>query len=282
MELTLSKIFDSISGTFKGLPFNLGGAPNVCAQDYLQCVAEGDIQGHTPFHKFGRLAGVTNNANESALTPFTLNVAYSFPASAITMNLVSTSVNDAAAGSGVRTIRIEGLKAGYVSDTEDLTLNGTNVVATTKQWLRINKLYALTRGTTNAAGTITLKDVTNTTTYCSIEIGLTQSRSLVYTVATGKTLFLTSVSMSSGNGNSAQNNSLNFATFTIKSNCQDGVKLDQNIFYPQFENGVLNASYYRPFEMPIKIPATCDLFMGVTGDSTAATKCTAAIRGWIE
>lgn len=49
------KFIDSL-GALKALLWN-GDAPQICAQDYLQALAEGDVAGHTIYSKLGYSAG---------------------------------------------------------------------------------------------------------------------------------------------------------------------------------------------------------------------------------
>ena len=46
------RFLDSLTGTVKSLQWN-GEAPQICAQPYLQALAEGDIPGHTPWVRIG-------------------------------------------------------------------------------------------------------------------------------------------------------------------------------------------------------------------------------------
>ena len=57
------KIYDSLGGTYKGLQFN-DVSPQVCAQPYLQAMAEGDITGHTPWLKIGYSPSITTTDSD--------------------------------------------------------------------------------------------------------------------------------------------------------------------------------------------------------------------------
>jgi len=74
------------------------------------------------------------------------NVARPFPA-ATTVSVSSSNANDAAAGTGVRTVRVTGLNASYEEITEDLSMNGQTEVTGSKVFARVNNLEALTWGT---------------------------------------------------------------------------------------------------------------------------------------
>ena len=79
---------------------------------------------------------------------------------AATMEAISSSANDTAAGTGARTIQIEGLDSSFNPITEVITLNGTSAsTATTQPFLRVYRAYVLTCGAYGGvnAGTITIR-----------------------------------------------------------------------------------------------------------------------------
>ena len=113
---------------------------------------------------------------------------YTFPASAASMNVVST-INTGSDKTGT-TILVQGLDANYTAISETVTLNGTTAVATTKSFLRINSI-SVSAG--QPTGVITIKDSTNTTTYAQITAGLGRSQMSIYTVPAGYTFYLSRI-----------------------------------------------------------------------------------------
>lgn len=162
-------------------------------------VARGQVTGHSTVNIYGVQASVT-----TSYIPVWENAsAYTYPAAATTMNLVST-VNTGGDKTGT-TVLIQGLDANYESISETLTLNGTTVVVTTKSYLRINSMSvsSVTSGA-NPTGVITLKDLTNTTTYAQIAAGFGRSQMSIYTVPAGYTLYLSRIdAYTSLNGSSS-------------------------------------------------------------------------------
>jgi len=82
-----------------------------------------------------------------------------------TVTIVSSDVDDTAAGSGARTVVYFGLPSStsteYVADT--ITLNGTTAVTSSGTWWRINRAYVVTAGSTGGnEGTITIASSTTT------------------------------------------------------------------------------------------------------------------------
>jgi hypothetical protein len=255
----------------------VGGKPRVSSTPYAYDIAEGNIVGHTAFAKYGRVAGVNNLLVDVWAGEGGSASVYVFPPSAIKFTIASTSGNDDEGSTGIEKIMISGLDTNYAEQTEEVTLNGTADVVTTKNFLRINYCYATQAGANGvAAGVITIKNAAKTITYSSIETGLTACRTLVYTVPVGKTLYLTSLTMASGAGGNAIK--LNAVVFTPKIRV-----FGSTVFIPQGEFMTINGDTLRPLEFPAVIAAKSDVKMSVQGDyASGATLCIAAVRGWIE
>jgi hypothetical protein len=177
-------------------------------------VARGQVDGHSTVNIYGYGAAVTT----STIPAWENTTAYTFPAAATTMNLVST-VNTGGDKTGT-TILIQGLDSSYAAISETLTLNGTTVVVTTKSYLRINSIsVASVTGGAAPTGVITLKDLTNTTTYAQIAAGFGRSQMSIYTVPAGNTLYLSRIdAWTSANGSSAD-----FATYSNTTYSSTGV-----------------------------------------------------------
>lgn len=270
------KIYDENTSTYKGLLFN-EGSPQVCSQDYLLSLSEGDITGHTPFSKFGRVSAVSNTLVDVWINGTGTPSQYVFPPSAIQFHVVSTSAQDGVGGTGILTLRLEGLDSNYAVITEDITMNGITPVTTTNSFLRINFCYALTAGSTGAAvGTITVKNTADTITYSVISPGMNVCRQLIYTVPAGKTLYLTSLTIASGQGGNSLN--VNAVIFTPKYRLVGG-----SVFYPAGELLAINSETIRTLEIPGKFTEKTDIKMSVIGDyASASSTCIGAVRGWLE
>lgn len=162
-------------------------------------VARGQIPGHSTVNIYGFQVSVTT-AN---IPIWEVAGAYAYPAAATTMNLVST-VNTGADKTGT-TILIQGLDLTYRPISETLTLNGTTVVVTTKSYLRIQSIsVSSVTGGVEPTGTITLKDLTNTTVYAQINPSIGRSQMAIYTVPAGYTFYLSRIdAYTSANGSSA-------------------------------------------------------------------------------
>lgn len=97
-----------------------------------------------------------------------------FPVGAAeTLTIVSSSTADAAAGTGLRRLRVVGLDAAGKERTEDVSMNGTTPVVTTTTWTRVSRAFGILGGSgqTNA-GTITVR---HTTTAANVFVSMAPS-----------------------------------------------------------------------------------------------------------
>ena len=166
-------------------------------------VARGQVDGHKTLFKFG-INGVVGTSVE---TVWAEGGTYAYPASATVMKISSSSADDAAAGTGARTVAIFGLDASYNEINETVTLDGQTAVNTTNSFLRIFRMYVVTAGSgATAAGTIyagtgTVTSGVPATVYGMIALNANQTQMAFWTVPAGYTLYLTGVYYTSGNTN---------------------------------------------------------------------------------
>lgn len=222
-------------------------------------VARGQVMGHSTLNIYGYQSAVTTTN-----IPLWENAtAYTYPVSATLMNLVSTDAADTA------TILITGLLAGYVLATESVVLGGTNPVSTVNAFLRINSMQVSVGSATNPAGTVTLKDPTNTTTYAKINPGIGRTQMSIYTVPAGYTFYLSRVdSNSSFNGNNA-----NYVTYKNYSVTSTGV-------VSVTQQAPFTTWYHAQRVMPRPFAEKTDLqFQFVTSAGTAQVNC--AVEGYL-
>ena len=165
-------------------------------------VARGQIPGHKLQFKFGHNAAV--GATEETI--WAEGGLYVYPTSATQMTVSSSSADDAAAGTGARTVNIQGLDADYNEISEDIILNGQTPVTTVNSYLRINRGTVLTAGTggKNAgiirAGTGTVTSGVPANVFLSIDgDGDNQTLMCLWTVPAGYTAFMVQTNVSTGN-----------------------------------------------------------------------------------
>lgn len=118
-------------------------------------IAQGLVPGKVGVLTFGRNSDIDTNSDPEDV--WEGGGLYVPPTVAMIHSMVSTSVADAAAGTGARTVRVEGLDTNFLEIEETLTLNGTTAVSTTLAYRRINQVQVETAGSGEVnAGAITL------------------------------------------------------------------------------------------------------------------------------
>jgi hypothetical protein len=143
--------------------------------------------------------------------------------SAATASIVSTSANDTAAGTGARTMLIDGVDNNWNRITETVTLNGTTPVITTKSFLRINRMYITSSGTgqTNA-GNITA--TITATIQASIVAGAGQTEKSQYAVPMGYRFTIAYWNVNSG-ANS------DFEAFLLTNHNNEGWRIRRRLYF---------------------------------------------------
>lgn len=154
-------------------------------------VARGQIAGHSTANIYGYQASIG-----TTFIPVWENAtAYTYPVAATQMNLAGSSGDTAS-------ILINGLDSDYRLISETVVLNGATPVTTVKSYLRINSMSVTVGSATNPSGAVTLKDLTNTTTYAKINAGVGRTQAAIFTVPAGYTYYLQRVNIyTSLNGN---------------------------------------------------------------------------------
>jgi hypothetical protein len=166
------------------MEYNSGGQPVIRTQDFNLAVAQGKVPGVRGLS----ISGYRQSSGAGFL-PAWEDGAYVYFTSAQVVRVWSDSASDTNVS-----VRIEGLDAEYVEQTETVVLtNGIVGVLTTKQFLRINSI-SLTRapnnvglihaGSSNRAITLAYIGAVN-------NISAGRSQMTVYTVPAGHTFYLT-------------------------------------------------------------------------------------------
>lgn len=169
----------------------------------LLSIARGLIAGHS----FYSDAGYTNNlGTASNTTVWAGNSLYTYLSAATFLTLSSSSANDTAAGTGARTVFVQGLDANYNLITETMSLAGLSAVATANAYLRVFRIFVLTSGSTGSnegvlylgSGLITAGVPANK--YAIALIGDNMSFAAIYTVPAGYTAYVINAVTSVGKG----------------------------------------------------------------------------------
>lgn len=162
-------------------------------RDFLVDVARGEEPGFSVIHKYGRNPDIDNAVGTFECLWNGGGQYTGFDAtSADTIDIYSSSANDTSAGTGARTIKIQGLDSSWNYATENFTLTGATQVVSTSTWMRVDRIEVLTAGTGGEnAGTITVEQSgTPANVFAAVPIGYNQTMIAAYTVPLGKTAYM--------------------------------------------------------------------------------------------
>jgi len=165
-------------------------------------VADGSVPGVSHIEKFGMNTDV-DNAKE---TIWDGGGIYTYIETAETLTATSDSVNDAVAGSGARTVEIQGLNQAGEVVVETIDVGAT----TTSEFKRVFRVRILTAGSSGVnEGTISITSDDTSTLLAIIGIdgtglnaaGRGQTFMAQYTIPTGKTGYITQWTVGAGKQN---------------------------------------------------------------------------------
>jgi len=169
-------------------------------------IARGLIRGASVIHKFGRNPSV-GGAPE---TIWEQGGVYTYLTVASTVYVSGADAQDSAAGTGARTVTVQGLDANYNAIEETLTVDGA---VSTKSFLRVFRAFVATAGSlltnkgdvlvstgASGGGTVLAKIATIGT---GTVYGQGQTNLALYTIPAGKTGYLTNWNVGVGNYNDA-------------------------------------------------------------------------------
>lgn len=246
--------------------------------DYRDVVAIGEMSGHTPFRGFGRRDSLATTVGGDDVSDIAA-VAIPWPdqLTGEQMTIVSDSANDAAAGSGARTVKIHYLDASGNYLHEEVTLNGVTGVNTVATNIRFVQLVTVeTTGSFGGknAGNITIyKLATPATVYARIVAGNNSSLSSARMVPNGKTFYMTSMTVSSTSSKAI--------SARVTATCDHAGVYVPGVF--QFEEIVecQDSTATIVFPIPRKIPSLA-ILKGVAVSALAGGSVAIAYDGWIE
>jgi len=112
--------------------------------------------------------------------------AFPWPTGDEALEIVSSSTDDAAAGTGARTVTIQSLDATLAEIEQTVTLNGTTAVAIPTSVMRTHRAFVATVGSGEVnAGTLTIRLASAGATRATIAADKGQTRIATYTIPVG-------------------------------------------------------------------------------------------------
>ena len=209
-------------------------------------VSRGDVFGHESLYKFG----FNSDVNGTEETIWTQGGNYPWPTAAFTAYIVSDDAADTSAGTGARTVTVQGLDENYIFQSVDVTLNGTTEVqiGDANGWLRVFRAFVLTAGSAGtAAGTILIQTTGGGTIYANLSNG-NQTQMALYTVPAGRSLFLDDL-----NFTAAISLANNYAVVSLS------VREFGGVFRKQFINTIQSNQLITKYEYPLRFPEKTDI-----------------------
>jgi hypothetical protein len=224
---------------------------------FYLAVQQGKVPGYSMVNKFGYNPTIGSGSFE---TIWETGGNYSWQSTAVTVDVVSDDVNDDVAGTGARTLRIQGLDGSYNFAEETVDMDGTTTVTTTQTFLRVFRMSVETAGSSgNNEGTITVTYTGGSDVAATISAGNGQTLMALYTIPAGYTGYLLSMNISSGKDQ------------------------EMNFKFIQRDNSVANAAFQTKQFLDVRggqttvifnainvIPEKSDIYVSGKGSSTSS------------
>lgn len=220
-------------------------------------------RGQISWHRSVTVFGYNSDVDTSLETVWPYGGLLPYPSNALQLSVSSDNANDTSAGTGARTVYLEGLDADHNTISEVVTLNGQTAVTTAKSYLHINNCYVLTAGSGNsAAGTIYFGTGVVTagvpaTVYDVIQFDYNARVTGSYTVPAGYTAYVSQGLFSSG-----QSSGSGPVTGRLMTRGTNNIRLTAAV--TTVNNGAADYS----FEYPIVIPEKTTVEAQAVGAAT--------------
>lgn len=194
---------------------------------------------------------------------------YPWMTGSTSLEIVSASADDASAGTGARTVLVNGLDAAWAEVAQVITLNGITPVAIPTPLYRINSALIMSAGSGRVnAGDIMIRDTGGGTSRSILPAGIGITRQSQFTCPAGYTLSINSLLLSINRPSSARDVAV--ATFIQSSSG----------FYRLPVEASVDGNPYRHDGLPgIIVPEKTDFGLRCTYVSAANTNLTAAWLG---
>lgn len=249
--------------------------------DYQTAIGLGKIPGHTRFKATGRRAGLsTASIGDDIWNGVATSFSYPDQTVGEQLSVISTSANDTAAGTGVRKVKLQGLRVGGVVATEIITLNG-NVAAvnsTITDWVFLQYLHTI-EVTPGSIGVTALGNIscfrtgTPARVYGLIDIGTNISLSAHRMVPTGYTFNLNYL-LASATAQKAVSVRLR-ATCDLEGILTPGIFIYNELV--ELEDSVVPLH----LSMPSLFPPTC-IIKATVYSTTSGGTAAVTFGGWLE
>lgn len=148
--------------------------------------------GLVPGHRYVVVQGVNLDVDAGTVPEDIIPAGglYNWQATAVQLRIVSDSADDSAAGTGARTVLIQGLDNSFAEIQETITLNGLTPVNTVNLYRRVARVTVLTVGALETNAGLIILETTGAVSQARIPPGYGVSQNCLYTVPAGFTAWV--------------------------------------------------------------------------------------------
>lgn len=212
--------------------------------DWLARVSAGLVSGAKQYNRFGINDDIDNGVPET-LRSNGGTFAIQDNIGVLDISSSSTSDDGSPAGTGARTVTVDGTDTNGAVISETVTMDGTTTVSTSAEFLGVNRVVVATAGSnTTNVGNITVVNNTSGETVAYIPIGLGVTQQLIHYVPenTQALIYKLTINADRLSGGSAPVVEINFWQQTL-----EGVKL--NLLKAILDTG-LKTSFEETYYVP--------------------------------
>jgi hypothetical protein len=232
--------------------------------DYGLQVAKGDIAGEASFNQRGRRAGVSTGGFDD-ITALAAT-AYPFLQAAAAVRIrAGGNANDTAAGTGARSVLIEGLDNNLNQASETIVTAGAAASAlTTTTWWRINNVSVVDVGTYQGTAAADIQIETAAGVILSLVSAFADVSQLgIISVPAGKDCYIKGVDINVASSKTAQ----------VRFVCRErldviAAPMAPRILLKQWEE--LQGEIKQNFQSYIRVPAKSDIWFQAQSNTSAA------------
>jgi len=221
-------------------------------------ISAGELTGFDVIHKFG----YNQDIDTTFETIWSAGGLYPYLSTADNLRVVSTDVDDATGGAGARVVRIYGLDENGNEITDDVQMDGTNTVDTTKKFLRVFRGRVVSAGSSGFnEGLITASAVTGATLQMEILSETSSTQMGIYSVPVNMEAYLLSftISSESSSGGGRQHISLythNNGIVTLRGDW--GIR------------GGATSTFAQQYDIPLRLDPLTDIEFRASSTSSGA------------
>lgn len=243
---------------------------------YENAVVRGGVPGASIFSSYGELT-TSGAVTDHMIWPLAGTGDLAVPAEAgVQLTISSSTTNDAAAGTGIQTLKIHYLDGNLNEQSEIIAMNGTTGVTTAATDIRyVNCMHIVTVGSDKAAdGNISA--VHSGTTYGYIASGKRRCSNSFCRIPAGKRLLISGLYAGSSSGSAAAKSIVRLVTtgISVHDYTEDAITI------PHAGIALQDSTETMVFEMPFPVPAGAVVGFEVTTNKAATIN--AGFFGWLE